>query len=982
MTSTPSASSDLNTPFIFPRPRPPPPASFHWTPAPLPLDYTNLPPLPAILDPGLALQARTSKEYLVLTKGTSDCDTYDHEVASYRTLEWLGDGKLHQAYSEGLSRLLPSCSPGVLSILRDQIESNAGQSYIGWFYELDRNILEPARPSKPRALWRPLSQTQKIVSDLFEAHIGGLVKDARQSEVDRWIDEFLNMNSVEIRNRACRMEQEQRQKIRETRSEGKKRCREEFVFEEGREIGSHILVLFLPPTEAQIIPFTIVDPVYKFRRTSLLPQCPMETLPSDEVPRWRWHDRTEADGKYHSHFISGNTTIGCGRGQKQATAQRAAVVNCLDSLASNEQIRDHLCGPPPILQLPDSSARVRVPQPIVTTTPTAGFVSLAPPTTNDLIQLHLERREQAVLELVRAGREGQPLAPWSTVFSTPQYTTRSSVSSLSMTVPCLPVEIFHRIVDYAISPPFRYGQYLERQRTLSSLCLVSKQSGEIARVLLFATIWIRLSSTLEKIIATVNGMRRSPTVKTAMFDITYGDSLTADQWRRFAGICQDLRSLFLHFSTGESQSLSTLRLFPRLQDLRIRGSEYVRGESTTLPQLESLALAPEAIEAVSALFSPIVLPSLRNLAFVDLDTEEEFNQLTLSHLNDIVPRLRTLYIEVNIIPLAPPYLVAAFDRTLFQYSIYSDYPHEFPIWLQSIFHLRILELCSTTQAEDLEPFSSLTHAIRSRTSIPLQSIYLDPSLRNLSRSSSIFDPISDLLQLCLQGNINICERSAPMSTSTLPTVKPYGGGHAKTRNVEPMKEGKWIELQKIDWTDEDGKDRVWEMAARKTTSEGGIDAVAIAALLKHPNRPISIPIILQYRPPIQSICVELPAGLIDKGESPETSALRELYEETGYGGDAFERRVKVVELGGTVVSDPGMSKANMVLATLEVELTEGEEEPKANLDEGEHIEVRVTPLKDLYRHLQAYEKLGYVVDTYAHHFAAGIEVAKRIGIEF
>jgi 8-oxo-dGTP pyrophosphatase MutT (NUDIX family) len=45
--------------------------------------------------------------------------------------------------------------------------------------------------------------------------------------------------------------------------------------------------------------------------------------------------------------------------------------------------------------------------------------------------------------------------------------------------------------------------------------------------------------------------------------------------------------------------------------------------------------------------------------------------------------------------------------------------------------------------------------------------------------------------------------------------------------------------------------------------------------------------------------------LIDKGEKPETSAIRELYEETGYGGDAFEGRVKVVEMGGTVVSDPG-----------------------------------------------------------------------------
>jgi ADP-ribose pyrophosphatase len=34
---------------------------------------------------------------------------------------------------------------------------------------------------------------------------------------------------------------------------------------------------------------------------------------------------------------------------------------------------------------------------------------------------------------------------------------------------------------------------------------------------------------------------------------------------------------------------------------------------------------------------------------------------------------------------------------------------------------------------------------------------------------------------------------------------------------------------------------------------------------------------LQYRPPIQNICVELPAGLIDEGESPEQSGIRELY---------------------------------------------------------------------------------------------------------
>jgi len=72
----------------------------------------------------------------------------------------------------------------------------------------------------------------------------------------------------------------------------------------------------------------------------------------------------------------------------------------------------------------------------------------------------------------------------------------------------------------------------------------------------------------------------------------------------------------------------------------------------------------------------------------------------------------------------------------------------------------------------------------------------------------------------------------------------------------------------------------------------------------------------------------------------------------------------------------------MVLATLEVQLKEGEEEPKPKLDEGEHIEVRIVPLTDFYRQLQEYEKMGYVVDGYVHHFAAGIEAAKRIGIEF
>lgn len=44
----------------------------------------------------------------------------------------------------------------------------------------------------------------------------------------------------------------------------------------------------------------------------------------------------------------------------------------------------------------------------------------------------------------------------------------------------------------------------------------------------------------------------------------------------------------------------------------------------------------------------------------------------------------------------------------------------------------------------------------------------------------------------------------------------------------------------------------------------------------------------QFRPPISKVVIEVPAGLVDEGESAEESAVRELREETGYVGIAAE----------------------------------------------------------------------------------------------
>jgi ADP-ribose pyrophosphatase len=44
----------------------------------------------------------------------------------------------------------------------------------------------------------------------------------------------------------------------------------------------------------------------------------------------------------------------------------------------------------------------------------------------------------------------------------------------------------------------------------------------------------------------------------------------------------------------------------------------------------------------------------------------------------------------------------------------------------------------------------------------------------------------------------------------------------------------------------------------------------------------------QYRPPVDKLVIEFPAGLIDAGETPEQAAIRELKEETGYVAEVLE----------------------------------------------------------------------------------------------
>lgn len=197
---------------------------------------------------------------------------------------------------------------------------------------------------------------------------------------------------------------------------------------------------------------------------------------------------------------------------------------------------------------------------------------------------------------------------------------------------------------------------------------------------------------------------------------------------------------------------------------------------------------------------------------------------------------------------------------------------------------------------------------------------------------------------------------------------------AKVTSIEPLEQGNWIQTRKINYQDPDGKDRVWEMAIRTTRSAAtNIDAVSIVSVLHKENTPKQIVLVKQFRPPTEKVIIELPAGLIDPHETIESTAVRELIEETGYHG-TFRKKSSMM------FSDPGLTNANMVLAYVDVDLDNPKnKDPQPQLEPGEYIITFTLPLDNLLLELERIMKEEECnVDARLYHFAVGLELAKEV----
>ncbi len=98
--------------------------------------------------------------------------------------------------------------------------------------------------------------------------------------------------------------------------------------------------------------------------------------------------------------------------------------------------------------------------------------------------------------------------------------------------------------------------------------------------------------------------------------------------------------------------------------------------------------------------------------------------------------------------------------------------------------------------------------------------------------------------------------------------------------------------------------RVLKISVDKVTLPNGRPATR--ELVRHPGAAVILPVtqeglvvfVRQYRYAVDEVLYELPAGKLDKGESPENCARRELTEETGYAAQNMEKLLSIFTVPG------------------------------------------------------------------------------------
>ena len=199
---------------------------------------------------------------------------------------------------------------------------------------------------------------------------------------------------------------------------------------------------------------------------------------------------------------------------------------------------------------------------------------------------------------------------------------------------------------------------------------------------------------------------------------------------------------------------------------------------------------------------------------------------------------------------------------------------------------------------------------------------------------------------------------------------------SKINKLTTLAETKFLNLYNAEYSNKGGNIKNWIIASRKekenlegvylNNKELQDDAVLIVPFHKEEEK---IVVIRQFRVPINSYIYEMPAGLIDKGESPQTAITRELKEETGL--DVIEILKNTVK--GQLFLSPGMTDESVT----SVFCTCGGTISKAYMEEDEDIETILLSQKEAQELLIKDVKFDIKCYIYLQEFAkSGNEMFK------
>jgi 8-oxo-dGTP pyrophosphatase MutT (NUDIX family) len=166
-----------------------------------------------------------------------------------------------------------------------------------------------------------------------------------------------------------------------------------------------------------------------------------------------------------------------------------------------------------------------------------------------------------------------------------------------------------------------------------------------------------------------------------------------------------------------------------------------------------------------------------------------------------------------------------------------------------------------------------------------------------------------------------------------------------------------MDEKRLVWTEEDRKQiidcrvfSVWESRCKPPAAQQSAKDSHVFTIIDALDWVITIPVIncndkkefvmvWQWRHGLQSLSLEFPGGVLEKGEDPQKAALRELYEETGY------KPGKIEKIGEFSPNPAIMS--NKVHFFLAEDLSGG----KQNLDEDEYVEATFADINEVMQNM-------------------------------